>query len=135
MKARTKSNCRRAIVSSASKKIKSSRGETIVEALVSLIIAVISIALLVTSVTVASKINAKSKESTSEQLSFEYVDAAATALTGSSGSSSTSTSSATGTATTATIDFGDSTATNPLTVSPDITLYTTDNGYTYYMKN
>ena len=51
-------------------KIKSNRGETLVETLISIIIVVISVAFLVTSVTVASKINARVKEAVGTQISF-----------------------------------------------------------------
>ena len=54
-------------------KLKNNRGESIIEALVSLLIAVISIALLVTSVTVATKINLKNKTRQTEALEFHYV--------------------------------------------------------------
>ena len=50
-----------AIVETATRKLRGNSGETIVEALVSLIIAVISIAMLVTSVTAASKITRRAK--------------------------------------------------------------------------
>lgn len=100
-------------------KLRDSRGETIVEALVSLIIAVISIALLVTSITAASKINAKSQARTTDQLSFAYVD---------------TTNSETGTADTtgskkATINFGAGDTRND---SVTVNLYTTSNDYIYY---
>lgn len=54
------------------RKLKSCRGETITEVLVSLLIAVISISLLMSSVAAASKINAKVKKSLTEELQFEY---------------------------------------------------------------
>ncbi len=54
------------------RKLKSRRGETITEVLVSLLIAVISISLLMSSVAAASKINAKVKKSLTEELQFEY---------------------------------------------------------------
>ena len=54
------------------RKLKSRRGETITEVLVSLLIAVISISLLMSSVAAASKINAKVKKSLTEELRFEY---------------------------------------------------------------
>lgn len=57
------------------KKLKSDKGETLVETLVSIIIVVISVAFMVTSVTVASKINAKVKEAVGNQISFTYEDA------------------------------------------------------------
>ena len=56
------------------RKLKNKRGESIIEALVSLLIAVISIALLVTSVTVATKINLKNKTRQTEALAFSYTD-------------------------------------------------------------
>ncbi len=98
-------------------KLRDSRGETIVEALVSLIIAVISIALLVTSVTAASKINEKSKARTTQQLSFEYVDT----TDSSTGSVEASKE--------ATIDFG---AGNSLNDKVSVNVYTTSNNYVYY---
>lgn len=54
------------------RKLKSRRGETITEVLVSLLIAVISISLLMSSVAAASKNNAKVKKSLTEELRFEY---------------------------------------------------------------
>lgn len=57
------------------KKLKSDKGETLVETLVSIIIVVISVAFMVTSVTVASKINARVKEAVGSQISFTYKDA------------------------------------------------------------
>lgn len=57
------------------KKLKSDKGETLVETLVSIIIVVISVAFMVTSVTVASKINARVKEAVGSQISFTYEDA------------------------------------------------------------
>ncbi len=120
-------------------KLRDSRGETIVEALVSLIIAVISIALLVTSVTAASKINEKSKARTTQQLSFEYVDSTATNATSGSGASGSTSSSGSSTATatksagTVDIDFG--TTNSSLTEkNVSVTVYTTENGYKYYRK-
>ena len=55
-------------------KLMTNRGETLVETLISIIIAVISIAFLVTSVTVASKINARVKESVANRMPFTYTD-------------------------------------------------------------
>ena len=57
------------------KKLKSEKGETLVETLISIIIVVISVAFMVNSVTVASKINAKVKEAVGSQISFTYEDA------------------------------------------------------------
>ena len=57
------------------KKLKSDKGETLVETLVSIIIVFISVAFMVTSVTVASKINARVKEAVGSQISFTYEDA------------------------------------------------------------
>lgn len=53
-------------------KLSNRSGETIVEALISIIIAVISIALLVTSITAASKVNAAAKAELTEELAFHY---------------------------------------------------------------
>lgn len=53
-------------------KLSNRSGETIVEALISIIIAVISIALLVTSITAASKVNAAAKAELTEKLAFHY---------------------------------------------------------------
>ena len=57
------------------KKLKSDKGETLVETLVSIIIVVISVAFMVTSVTVASKINARVKDAVGSRISFTYKDA------------------------------------------------------------
>ena len=57
------------------KKLKSDKGETLVETLISIIIVVISVAFMVTSVTVASKINARVKDAVGSQISFTYEDA------------------------------------------------------------
>ena len=112
-----------AIVETATKKLHENSGETIVEALVSLIIAVISIAMLVTSVTAASKINEKSKARTSEQLSFEYVELAADKEGATINQNAT-----------VKIDFG--TTDSSLTENNvGVTAYTTKNGYVYYRKN
>lgn len=112
-----------AIVETATKKLHENSGETIVEALVSLIIAVISIAMLVTSVTAASKINEKSKARTSEQLSFEYVELAADKEGATINQNAT-----------VKIDFG--TTDSSLTENNvGVTAYTTKNGYIYYRKN
>lgn len=53
-------------------KLKSSKGETLVETLISILIVVISVAFLVTSVTVASRINAKVRDAVSSKMSFNY---------------------------------------------------------------
>ena len=112
-----------AIVETATKKLHENSGETIVEALVSLIIAVISIAMLVTSVTAASKINEKSTARTSEQLSFEYVELAADKEGATINQNAT-----------VKIDFG--TTDSSLTENNvGVTAYTTKNGYVYYRKN
>lgn len=127
------------IALAATRKLRGNSGETIVEALVSLIIAVISIALLVTSITAASKINEKSKARTTEQLSFAYVDSTATNATSGSGASGSATGSGTsaGTATkndgTVDIDFG-TTNSNLTEKNVSVTVYTTENGYKYYRK-
>ena len=57
------------------KKLKSEKGETLVETLISSIIVVISVAFMVTSVTVASKINARVKDAVGSRISFTYDDA------------------------------------------------------------
>ncbi len=124
------------IALAATRKLRGNSGETIVEALVSLIIAVISIALLVTSITAASKINEKSKARTTEQLSFAYVDSTATSGSGASGSASSSgssTATATKSAGTVDIDFG-TTNSNLTEKNVSVTVYTTENGYKYYRK-
>ena len=54
------------------KKLKSDKGETLVETLISIIIVVISVAFMVTSVTVASKINARVKDAVGSRISFTY---------------------------------------------------------------
>ena len=94
------------------RKLKNKRGESIIEALVSLLIAVISIALLVTSVTVATKINLKNKTRQTSELEFKYsvVDSADSK--------------------TAKIDFT-STSDDSLDTFVDVTLKT-NNGYKYY---
>ncbi len=56
------------------KKLKSDKGETLVETLISIIIVVISVAFMVTSVTVASKINARVKDAVGSRISFTYDD-------------------------------------------------------------
>ena len=93
-------------------KLKNNRGDSIIEALVSLLIAVLSIAFLVASITAATKINEKNQAQVTKELSFSYVQ------TGDSGNH------------TAAIDFGsdDSLATESI----DVKVYTTDNGYSYY---
>ena len=53
-------------------KLKSRKGETITEVLVSLLIAVISISLLMSSVAAAPKINAKVKKQLTEEVHFTY---------------------------------------------------------------
>lgn len=55
-------------------KLKTNRGETLVETLISILIVVISVAFLVTSVTAASRINAKVKDAVSSKMSFTYED-------------------------------------------------------------
>ncbi len=112
-----KSNRGEAIVEAAKRKLHGNSGETIVEALVSLIIAVISIALLVTSITAASKINAKSKARTTEQLSFAYVDES-NSETGSVDKTKS-----------AKITYDDTSLT---TETIAVNVYTTDNKYVYY---
>lgn len=92
-------------------KLKNKRGESIIEALVSLLIAVISIALLVTSVTVATKINLKNKTRQTSELEFHYVEDS-------------------GTPTTADIDFT-SESDNSLDTNVSITLKK-NNNYKYY---
>ena len=56
-------------------KLRTNRGETLVETLISILIVVISVAFLVTSVTAASRINAKVKDAVSSKMSFTYEDA------------------------------------------------------------
>lgn len=53
-------------------KLRTNRGETLVETLISIIIVVISVAFLVTSITAATRINAKVKNAVSSQMSFRY---------------------------------------------------------------
>ncbi len=60
------------------KKLKEKSGETIIEALVSLLIAVISLSLLATSVVAAGKINARAKAKLTESLAFSYSDVTTT---------------------------------------------------------
>lgn len=55
-------------------KLRTNRGETLVETLISIIIVVISVAFLVTSITAATRINAKVKNAVSSQMSFRYAD-------------------------------------------------------------
>lgn len=55
-------------------KLRTNRGETLVETLISIIIVVISVAFLVTSITAATRINAKVKNAVSSQMSFRYED-------------------------------------------------------------
>lgn len=68
------------------KKLKQSRGETLVETLVSLLIAVLSFGILATSVVTAARINAKTRAA---DVSFRYeaedVRTAAVQLTGRAG--------------------------------------------------
>ena len=117
-----RNSCDETIVGTAMRKLRGNSGETIVEALVSLIIAVISITLLVTSITAASKINEKSKARTSEQLSFEYVELAADKEGATINQNAT-----------VKIDFG--TTDSSLTENNvGVTAYTTKNGYIYYRK-
>lgn len=56
-------------------KLRTNRGETLVETLISILIVAISVAFLVTSVTVASRINAKVRDAVSSKMSFTYDDA------------------------------------------------------------
>ena len=58
------------------KKLKEKSGETIIEALVSLLIVVISLSLLATSVVAAGKINARAREKLTEGFAFSYSDVA-----------------------------------------------------------
>ena len=96
-------------------KLKNNRGESIIEALVSLLIAVISIALLVTSVTVATKINLKNKTRQTDALAFSYTDS----------------EEVTGTHTAA-INFDNDDSENPLSTDVTVTLMKTNNEYKYY---
>ena len=95
-------------------KLKNKRGESIIEALVSLLIAVISIALLVTSVTVATKINLKNKTRQTDALAFSYTDSKPVDGTH-----------------TAAINFDNDDSENPLSTSVTVTLKT-NNEYKYY---
>ena len=97
-------------------KLKDNRGDSIIEALVSLLIAVLSIAFLVASITAATKINEKTKAEVTDELSFSYVKTNDT-NTGSSADSK------------ANITFADD---NDLTTEIAVKVYTTGNGYSYY---
>ena len=55
-------------------KLRTNRGETLVETLISIIIVVISVAFLVTSITAAARINSKVKNAVNSQMSFTYED-------------------------------------------------------------
>ena len=95
-------------------KLTNNRGDSIIEALVSLLIAVLSIAFLVASITAAIKINEKNQAQVTNELSFSYVQTGGTNLASDSN---------------ANITFaGDS----DLTTEIDVKVYTTDNGYSYY---
>ena len=97
-------------------KLKNNRGDSIIEALVSLLIAVLSIAFLVASITAATKINEKNQAQVTNELSFSYVQAGGT----NAGSSAERN---------ANITFaGDDT----LTTNIYVNVYTTGNGYSYY---
>ena len=112
-------------------KLTNNRGDSIIEALVSLLIAVLSIAFLVASITAATKINEKNQAQVTNELSFSYVKAD---------------DSSTGSCTkdkTATIDFGEQTITlddenkteAKLTAEVNVNVYTTTNEYLYYEKS
>ena len=109
-------------------KLTNNRGDSIIEALVSLLIAVLSIAFLVASITAATKINEKNQAQVTNELSFSYVQ---------TGDEST------GTYTTgkAKIDFGsetikiDENTTESLTTEVAVNVYTTTNEYLYYEKS
>ena len=60
------------IKKNVSGKLKSQSGETLMETLISIIIAVLCVALLSTSVVAASRINSKIKNSVTEGFNFEY---------------------------------------------------------------
>ena len=117
-------------------KLTNNRGDSIIEALVSLLIAVLSIAFLVASITAATKINEKNQAQVTDELSFSYVKA-----------DDTSTGSCTKDKT-ATIDFGEETIafgtemtdtaddrTESLTTNVTVDVYKTTNEYLYYEKS
>ncbi len=102
-------------------KIRSNRGDSIIEALVSLLIAVISVGLLVASISSATKVNEKSRAEVTDELSFTYVQ-------------KSDANSGTTTPGTATIDFGDTGEEDQMTTTVNVNVYTTENGYSYYEK-
>ena len=57
-------------------KLKEQSGETIIETLVSMLIAVICISMLATSMLAAARINEKVRRKLTEELSFQYSDSA-----------------------------------------------------------
>ena len=57
-------------------KLRDNRGETLIESLVSVLIAVLAFAVLATSVVTAEKINAKTREERKEKGMFSYTNAA-----------------------------------------------------------
>ena len=105
-------------------KIRNNRGDSIIEALVSLLIAVISVGLLVASISSATKVNEKSRAQVTDELSFTYVQKAST----STGNAKSPTPGE------VTIDFGDTGEEDQLTATVNVNVYTTDNGYSYYEK-
>lgn len=94
------------------RKLKSQRGETILEVLVSLLIAVISISLLMSSAAAASKINAKVKKNLTQELKFEYETAVLK-----------------GNGTEVTVDFGSATENETIPVRTY-----ESNGYRFYVR-
>ena len=56
-------------------KLRDNRGETLIESLVSVLIAVLAFAVLATSVVTAEKINAKTRQERKEKGMFSYTDA------------------------------------------------------------
>ena len=57
-------------------KLRDNRGETLIESLVSVLIAVLAFAMLATSVVTAEKINAKTRQERKEKGMFSYANAA-----------------------------------------------------------
>ena len=90
------------------KKRRRKAGETLVESLVSVLIAVLAFALLSTAAVTAARINAAARE----DVSFRYIAKQEKTVTVTAKGAGPGTSQKTG--------------------SENVTLYTTDNGYTYY---
>lgn len=59
-------------------KLRDNRGETLIESLVSVLIAVLAFGILATSVVTAEKINAKTRQERKEKGMFSYTDAKST---------------------------------------------------------